>query len=510
MNMRLYSFLTVACAGFTLMTPFVVDASELQTVGDPTDVLILQMADGSFYAPSVPLVAPTRSEMLERLRDTAASTSSIVLPVPVENPLSIPPPNDALMMRLAIERGKALLTPGLTNPARQKKLLTELQKDDTWREMTLAVWHRETDTMTTVHLRKSGAKLQLLGKDDDPFDVTVKRSNGINTEFIFEEPGTRLVVAVRYPIITVTGSGKNRKITVDEVLYTPYAAAFHTPEMITEGRRVLDGHIAAAEAAFRASAVRSRAVSGTLLADRTDTALVTALALIEHTDRTVLERDPTRALEVFYVTLALNPEDAYAYSKSSAGATGIMQFMPTTYARLAKRMEYGLLTDALTGSRNVANAVKAQMAFTDLLEADVKGKAKIASGGALPDRMLMDEYIAAAYNGGGPRVKKAIEIWDHLWSTTGTSYAKLDRAYQAARTERKQQEAKLKTATIEEKKALTVRVREAKAKEDKLAAQRAYWKTAELKLETKDYVRKYRVARELLSPPVLTLAAAVE
>ena len=61
--------------------------------------------------------------------------------------------------------------------------------------------------------------------------------------------------------------------------------------------------------------------------------------------------------------LAANEDSAFDAAISSAGAAGLVQFIPSTYALMVKkRPDLGLIPDFREGMANHRNAVKAQVA----------------------------------------------------------------------------------------------------------------------------------------------------
>jgi soluble lytic murein transglycosylase-like protein len=117
----------------------------------------------------------------------------------------------------------------------------------------------------------------------------------------------------------------------------------------------------------------------------------------------------TAQLNPLYVTLATNKEKAFAYSRSSVGAMGIVQFMPKTYAAVAKWNGYGLKSSFDEGMGNATNAITAEVAYLDYLMSCLP-KETVALYGTKPT--LVHEVVAAAYNGGATRAVKAMAAWE--------------------------------------------------------------------------------------------------
>ncbi len=119
-----------------------------------------------------------------------------------------------------------------------------------------------------------------------------------------------------------------------------------------------------------------------------------------------LRRDAAGTIDRVYATIGLNPGAAYNYSRSSAGALGLFQFIPSTYNSLAKQ-GYGLKPNFEEGMRDHQNAMKAAAIYMDIILAQYPAAVRAAN-----TDLKTFEYIAAGYNGGYGRVKTAIQIWD--------------------------------------------------------------------------------------------------
>lgn len=453
------------------------------------DDLMARIAAVQAGSPDPGVSAPTPTE-------AATSTAADPWADPPEVPASAPAPAPPALLS-AIQRGRQLLLSAIDADAGKKpKIVTSY---GAWVDVTLAVWDRSTDQIQLVHAGKSGAKLDI-DKDAD-VGLSVRFDNGINTQFAVDD-GDKVVVAVRYPIFKdVTVTRRHPKYQLQDVVYTPYSAPLHTPELVAAGEQTLRGNIAEAEADLRAGGVMSRAFPGKPVADVIDPKLVEAIAVIEHLGgASLLGSDAQDAADSFYVTVAANQDDAYAYSRSTAGARGLVQFIPSTYALMAKRSDLGLIKDFVAGMADPVNAIKAQIAYLDAELADMPLSVKDLYA---VDPARVDEYLAAAYNGGDTRVRKAIAALGDGWSADPTAQkAALQRQYDTLFSEA----AALKRKILAEndpavwkpmqKRLEASRVERAhvKARMDALAA-------ASLHQETAVYVQKLRAMLKLLTPP---------
>jgi len=467
MRLRFFGLVGLCLCG---LVPHLVFAQE--------KVLILQMGDGSFYNPPSGLIAPTRDELLNKLRMSNTTTSvAATSTVPVVTPSSTTPIiTDQFPLKQAIERAQSLLEDHLaSSTAGTIKSTAKLT-------VTLAVWHPDTNEIELNEL---------------PFS---KRSKVLEQEkalsALLPKNDSRLVVAITYPLVkTVRLSKKYSRTTVEYVVYTPYAKALHTPEMVAWGAHVLDTYIETAYAELRQSGVRSRAFPDRLMVDAVDPDLVKAIIMIEHLDPRSLAEKNAIALEPFFVTLAANEEKAYAYARSRVGATGLAQFMPATYQRLARRDDVELVKDFSTGARDAQSAIKAEIVYLDTALAD------------LPSNVRSNEYLAASYNAGSARVRRAVAVWNEAWAESRAQH--LQNLKGQAQTNRrtiaelKQKIKKQKsTATIKQLRQQLVTVQ---TDSRQILAQQNQTRHTSLPLETVYYVKKYRQVAPLIKETRLAI-----
>ncbi len=348
---------------------------------------VFQMHDGAYFYPRTGFVTSHLDEMVAQIGSVMQERISASAP-PI---LSV------------IHRARQLLSATTTPP--------RVETSDTgWRTVTLALWNQTTSTdvgaIRTITFEKKGTKIHALS--DSIRGIRVVRSNGVNSEFAVE--GGDVVVAIRYPIYTDKKGSKHKMVyDVTDVVYTPYSRALHTREMVMEGKRWFHDLISRVFDALRKESIPSRAFPNTLLADAVDPAFVATIALIEHLDDRALRQDALRQIEAFYVTLAANEDDAYDFSRSKAGALGLVQFMPKTYAALTRWPNLNLEKNFEKGMRDPTNAIRAQVAYLDYLLSRLPDEAMVAT---TTQRKKSHEYVAAAYNGGATRVAHAMSAWE--------------------------------------------------------------------------------------------------
>lgn len=229
------------------------------------------------------------------------------------------------------------------------------------------------------------------------------------SSFTYSYPGNRyIMLAVRYPKWTEILKEKKR-IGVHESIRvkTPYQKEFSTPDIALAGEEMLRDIVDSAVHTVRERNVLSKAKPGALLADVANKDLVLSLYIIEHSSSKDVSTRSEAVIDRFMVQHALNPENAFSDQQSYMGAQGIAQFMPATYASLAKRKDLGLIQDTTKGTRDVQNATVAAIAFVDAMQAELPGSLTTTSS------IRLAEALAGSYNGGVYRVKTIMErdVW---------------------------------------------------------------------------------------------------
>ncbi|MEK7545746.1 MAG: transglycosylase SLT domain-containing protein [Patescibacteria group bacterium] len=368
---------------------------------------VFEMADGMYFHVSSGLKAPACPQLARLLE---AGPTPIVEEAPAPQPApEIPPapPSSAYPMRDAVGRARTMLQARIKelNDGKKPEIVSSY---DIWVDITLAVWNEKTGEIRLIEAKKSGFKI------DAPVPVSVKRNNGVNSEFILDDPED-IAVGVRYPIFKdVTVTKRKPRYELHDVVYAPYSKRLHAPETVAWGRETLDADVKEAYDAYRAAGIRSRAFPDRLLVDVIKPEQLEAIAIIEHlSEGSLLGSNARSVMESVYVVLGANQDDAYAYSRSSMGAKGIFQFIPSTYKLMAARKELGLDPDFESGMAHPVNAIKAAVAY---LDAELAGMPLAVKDLYYVNNDRVIEYLAAAYNGGGTRIRRAVKMWGDAWS----------------------------------------------------------------------------------------------
>lgn len=489
------SWIFLGLFSLLLLLPAEALAEEVTDVSPP--VVIFQMADGRYFHPATGIIGVTEEEVRRLVIGPEADiptngTQTIVGDPSITANSSTAFTVDPLVA--AIQAARLELQTRIDADREmqsKKKLLTD---DDAWREVTLAIWNKDTNELRYLSVEKKNAQLQLSAADRAAFPtLKVQYSNGVNSDYSVDSDHRSVVIAVRYPVLRLM-EGKKKTYASEDVVYTPYSRGIHTSSTIELGERYVDALVEGVYERLRSEGVRSRAFPDRLLVDVIDPAMVKAIAAIEHLDESSLEKDTGRALERFFIIMGTNPDVAYNYSRSSAGALGLVQFIPSTYKNLAARSGGMLDADFERAMTSHAMAIRAQVMYLDVLLTEFSDKVRDQFQ-ENPQRI--NEYIVAAYNGGSGRVKRAMDIWDQVLNgEKSRQLVSLRRQYDVAFDQAEQ----LRQATLKQKEP-----KKRAALQKKLDAQRVVYRAikqqiskleaAILRPETIGYIEKYRLTK---------------
>lgn len=476
------------------------------TQATSTTFVFFHMADGRFFHPGTGLTADSEAELRhlvtgEPLPAPAAPTGTAIQPFPLlPNPPISPSTDSSTVPEVpvlspilaAIEQGRTELQRRIVEE-RAVKASSIVRSTDVWLDVTLAVWNKTTNQLGYIDLQKKGSQIRNVRGTES--SVKLVRSNGVNSAFRIGTGTDEIVVALRHPILKPTSSKKKTTYTIEDVVYTPYSEALHTPEVVEAGRQYLDQVVDQVYAKLRADGISSRVFPDRLAVDVVDPGVVKSIAAIEHLDQSGLVDDPRHALESFLIVLAGNKEHSYAYSRSSAGALGLVQFIPSTYTHLAAQTGLGLEKDFETAMGNPLNAIRAQVLYLDVIMDEFPNSFRDRLA-ANPSRA--QEFVVAAYNGGTSRVRKAMSSWDGMFDGTEAHDLNKLRAKYAGMKETIES-LRQKTLRQKEKKArakLQAQLDAKRVEAKKLLAQINADESALLRNETISYVRKYRALQQ--------------
>jgi hypothetical protein len=305
----------------------------------------------------------------------------------------------------AVLAGKALLQEKLTALKAAGQDKWRAAEQPSWAQVYVASWNRDTDTVRLTKIDKSGTQVKLLEGDLPLPYVTLSKQ--LYSRYRYRN-SREIVIGVLYPQASQVSAGV---WGVEYVYYVPMDSSMYTPDVVAAGSDYLSRTIAAAYGELDRLEVNSVAFPDHRLTDIIDPYLVKAIVIIEHSSHVALMSDfePESEMGEFLGYLGLNGQMAYGGSISSAGAQGLAQFIPSTYALMVRNWpRLQLIPDFSAGMADHVNAIKAATAYLDSCLADMPAEVKRIY---MSNRQSGAEFLAASYNGGSTRVKWAVQEW---------------------------------------------------------------------------------------------------
>ncbi len=357
----------------------------------------------------LPSFAPARAQ--------DATSDVVILPATEATadvqPAAAPEPK-RLTVLAAVAQAKELLKADLAKKLKaEKKPLTYASLTSPI-DIVFAVWNRDTDAITLYDAVKKNGKITIKAAVAPAIKISL--NSRLNSIYSLPEETHGVIVGVTYPLLTLTKVKKKSFYAANRVIYVPYSQAFFVPEVLAAGSDYLTFTIKAVFDELRAKGIKSHSFPDQLVTDVIDPYLIKSIVVIEHTSHKELlyRDDPETALGRFLVDLGLNGEAAFDAAVSTAGATGIVQFMPSTYKLYVKnRKDLGLISDFQKGMADHRNAIKAEVAYLDESLQDMPQNLRDLYA---RDASQAAGFLAAAYNGGSARVKRAFSYWGESWS----------------------------------------------------------------------------------------------
>lgn len=248
------------------------------------------------------------------------------------------------------------------------------------------------------------------GCETEGFNVVMTRNNGVGSRFEVRHPDNMAVLALR---TMVRAAVKGH----EEVVYTPYCPEIDTRRVREDGLKYLKAQIESARIDLEQKGVRLSAFEGLPIeVEPADVSLV--LSIIEHIDphrfKSAKSGDEIRLVREVLTIIGANTMRAYAYSKSSAGARGLFQFIPGTYEKILRKYRgAGLHKDFVAGTTSHVNAAKASML---LFDSDLNDLPDTYVPAMTADARSVGRYLAAAYNCGSKRVERSAKNCPDGWT----------------------------------------------------------------------------------------------
>ena len=273
--------------------------------------------------------------------------------------------------------------------------------------VTLAILDRRHNRIHQLTLPKEtfltkGAEVTLSSSEGMIVSLRIVRANGVNTAVTaFDDTGYALTpLLVEFPI-------EKRGVFRELAYYTSAHPALMSPELARSGqlyvRTMMD---------FAAKRLRDKGIviSPQILdvAER--------LCLVEHVDHERFRAENRAALfQEVYALFALNQNDTYRYSVSTAGAGGMVQMIPWAYNLMRQRHPgAGLIPDFVTGMRTHANALEAMLLYMHDTWNDLAANEEVQY--ALNAKLATQtELLAAGYNSNAARLPQYLRRGGASW-----------------------------------------------------------------------------------------------
>ena len=262
--------------------------------------------------------------------------------------------------------------------------------------VTLAALLPETSQIHLVRISKEtflskGSEVSAISTLGLPVQIRIVRANGVNTAVtIFDNKNRALMpLVVEYPI-------ERKGLFREMAYYTSAHPALLSPELMKSGQAYVNSMIDLAAKRLRE---RGNPISQNLID------IAKRLCIVEHVDHDRYRNENRIALfEEIYTLYALNELDTFRYSVSSAGAGGMVQMIPWTYALMRQRHPgVGLNPDFVAGMRNHGNALEAMLLYMQDTWADLSANEDVQNAIAAK-QATPTEIIAAGYNSNAAKI----------------------------------------------------------------------------------------------------------
>jgi hypothetical protein len=229
------------------------------------------------------------------------------------------------------------------------------------------------------------------------------RANGVNTPIqVFDNLGeAQLPIMVQYP---VERGGKY----YETAYYMSTHPGLITPEVVNAGKLYVHNVIEIARDRLRSKGV----TVSSKIAD-----IAERLATVEHVDHQRFRTEPHPVIYNDIFTLyALNEGQTYRYSVSSAGAGGMVQMIPSTYAMVRRQYpNAGLIPDFVEGMRNHVNATEAMLLYMNGTWSDLAASPTV-TGAIASGIATQEQLMAAGYNSNPAKLPGYINRGGENWT----------------------------------------------------------------------------------------------
>ncbi len=230
------------------------------------------------------------------------------------------------------------------------------------------------------------------------------RANGVNTPVTITDVNgqAELPLLVQYP---VEKGGR----FIETAYYMSTHPGLVTPEVVGAGQFYVHNVIEIARDRLSKHGIKIQPK----VAD-----IAERLATVEHVDHLRFRTEiPADVFNDIFTLYALNEGQTYRYSVSSAGAGGMVQMIPSTYAMIRRQYpSVPLVPDFVEGMRNHVNATQAMLLYMQMTWDDLSSRSTVAD--ALSTGIATQEQLmAAGYNSNPAKLPGYISRGGENWTT---------------------------------------------------------------------------------------------
>jgi len=345
-----------------------------------------------------PRVVGTAETATAKTRSQEPSSQRPVPPRPQENPEKSPAANQSPQdeVRASVREDSKRLSPNrLRSRINEAERLMKAHPVPTAMTpsldyVTVAALLPETSQIHLIRISKQtflqkGAEVSAVSTLGLPVQVRIVRANGVNTAVtIFDDKNRSLSpLVVEFPI-------ERGGVFREMAYYTSAHPALLSPDLMKTGQTYVNSMV---DLAARRLRDRGNPIAPHLID------IAKRLCIVEHVDHDRFRNENRIALfEEIYTLYALNELETYRYSVSSAGAGGMVQMIPWTYALMRQRHPgVGLNPDFVAGMRNHGNALEAMLLYMQDTWNDLSVNEDVQAALTAKEATPM-EIIAAGYN----------------------------------------------------------------------------------------------------------------
>lgn len=326
-----------------------------------------------------------------------------------------------------IKEGLALLkkSPPLKYDTLRKQISLAILDKNTGEIFERRVWVSENEIKNykktgTINLEPAELwKSDLHSYYESPISIVVRWWNSFNTNYEIPEHPELVVIANKYlfPSSYLSGLPERSAGQYTDIVYAPYSDKLKLSEIIEAGKKYLEKSINQALAELDAKRVTSLSDAHTLVTAGINKDFISNIILVEHIDPDSfnLADDGGKELSRRVLTIiGANQNFAYRYTGSPAGASGLAQFIKSTYDLIVARYPQAkLIKNYNAGMADHVNAIKAMVLFFDNHKKDIAGK--ITRRDIVQSLGITEEMLAATYNGGPSRVASSVNKFGLAW-----------------------------------------------------------------------------------------------